>query len=398
MSVQFAEDEEFGIRVVNLGVLEVLEDADNLQGQVTELIHRFGLQMSQIYSCTMDNGGNCLSSSDLELEEIPGDEMDEKRENDLLKAIASMDLKCFPIHSPARILQLAVNDAMKDSQPQIEVIQGKFEEICKHEKLSVPSHRWSSTLVKAERLLRVKKAVENQMPPEMWKFVEELAEVFQPLQDLQQKFQTVHYVLGDLIRDIYFCMGQLRKTNNNQFAKKVFHSLTEHQTNLIKHPQFAAAVYLDPRLTHKRGEWLNEDNKEMAVKFLLETAKKLDIEEREENPVDPPTEESKDDLSWFVKNAEFLNNTPLKDYRKPSLGDRLKAHSQADVPVLDFDVMRHWKMIADKDPEMAELARVVMSVPASQVTGERMIREMSTIMKTPRDDNSVFLKLNYDFI
>lgn len=178
ISIQFAKD--FVIDVVHLGMVEMDEKhtADNIRRRIHEVILMHGLQIEQVYSCTTDNGANCIKASrDLLAEAkdrsdaanstaneedakdekiIEGTAADQTAEDDPTRVIEAHELECKPIRCAAHIVQLAVYDVLKRYECDIEDIRKCATAIRNRiisSYLSVPHPprpnvtRWSSTLI-----------------------------------------------------------------------------------------------------------------------------------------------------------------------------------------------------------------------------------------------------------
>lgn len=274
-------------------------------------------------------------------------------------------------------------------------------------------------------LLRIRESLNIEIPEQIWVLITQMTNALKPFFDLNTKMQAIHFTVGDLIRDICACVGVL-KTLSDPVALSLLKAIRQRQKLISENLNIAAAIYMDPRLTNKLRSYLTPEAKIAVINFLVATHDRIQISKRRtEHEKQPPlTDKMRREVApgsgtqyvlttraWF-ETCEFPSEVaPLQKTEtvpeKLSIKSRLEALQKVPMPIADIDALRHWGFMVTSDPEMAELAAVVLSVPASRVSLERAFNALPQIMTTfgssmntdtENLENVLFVKLNMENI
>lgn len=171
-----------------------------------------------------------------------------------------------------------------------------------------------------------------------------------------------------------------------------------------------AALYMDPRFNNINCALLSDVQKKRIIGYLEVLhirLQKLKMDQTETGNQDDIDSELQIPSVNAVRLARWKKMLPTVSVNRPrnnptkSMIYRLHQLQLQDEPADGVDVLEHWRGLQSSDPEMAELANVVLSIPASQVSVERAFSSLPLILTKKRtrlgDQNLerlLFVKLN----
>lgn len=219
------------------------------------------------------------------------------------------------------------------------------------------------------------------MADQQWDFILDLVRALKPLDILTKKLQTVQYTIGDLIRDIWVCEEDLEELGFG-IASELLQAITIRKKMFMENPHFNAPLTSEAKAAAvKFLEATNERIKEVRRNYglirLQQSESECEIASSSSSgqSVDMESAAKKRRVSTWFATKKFAPKLfkPNDAGGQKNLERRLEKLADNPIPVADFDVLTHWKLMCGNDEEMADLATVVLAVPASQVSVERSL-------------------------
>lgn len=309
VNLQYIKDAKLILR--NLSVLELQQrnTGDFLKETILMVLSRFGIEVKQLYSLTVDNGANMLAMSrqitDLQAlvdgtddhEDSAEDNFDsdtnetnqhssdnlEKElefEEDILNVIS---FKMTAVRCAAHTLQLAIKDACLELHPfleqcrhvvrilrtpniVLELKNNKFQQAI----LDCPT-RWDSTVNMLERLMKLREYCSNNysrfdLEEDLWAKIHETVQALKPCRQLSKILQKEQLTMGDFYINWLRCKLETENINTS-LARNLALRMTERERILLENDVFLSAVYLDPRV----NSTLSDDQCQRAKNHLVAT-------------------------------------------------------------------------------------------------------------------------------
>lgn len=369
LRVQFVD--QFVIQIAQLGIIVVKEKVcsdDFLRSKIRELLKKHELQMSKIFSSTSDFGSISLEMQDNDYERTADDKC---LEETLAAQLEKLDCSFRPVRCAAHVIQMAVETGLSifanEIQDLCQIVRIKRTRLMfqrdKDTKVPpLPDHtRWTSIYLMINRLIKNKETYRPEVEESLFHTMQEIYIALTPLFLLAKKMEAVEYVTGDFVRDILVCENELGAMKGD-LPKNLLTALSSSRRLLYENDHFLAAVYMDPRLNNKCHSLLDATQKSRAIQLLLETEKRL---EKAGNSGDSSGK-------WM----DLIPSTAAKgstNVTLPELQERLENLQHQNPPSDDFDVLKYWQYQNVFDAELAELASVVLSVPASKVPVDNVL-------------------------
>lgn len=209
--------------------------------------------------------------------------------------------------------------------------------------------------------------------------------VLEPFRRFTAKLQNDQYCFGDHLRDMIICCIQSSKLPGS-LAESLATTMGNRKTKLTdpSNMPWQAALFMDRRFTFGS---IAKDRRPAIVQYLfnlydrIQEVKKRSPKSNDMDDEDDMTVPAKKDWRWDLKN--FGTTEPKPD-------------------VNTFNVQKIWKRKLSSHPELAELANVVLAVPASQVAAGRTLSAVENLEATSTSNEDlerlVFLRLNKMFI
>ncbi|XP_058817285.1 uncharacterized protein LOC131680588 [Topomyia yanbarensis] len=268
-------------RIFLLGMVEVRESqtAKFLKRKVLDVLSRYDVSIDQIFSITSDNGANMLSAAK-QLQEhftytiqsngnMQSDGMeDDSRRDDLVEALTTELSTHFNIvRCAAHTLQLALNDVVRNTDPNVKCITDfvksvkkiKYKSSFDVNKASYPPlwspTRWSGKYVMIRSIIQqesfftslVEQFPELSLNEEDWEYMKEYEAAFKPLYVTTKLMQLNHQTFSDFYLQWLLAIKDIKTLANNRFSEPLLESLNRRIAVLKENMAFKSALYLDPR-------------------------------------------------------------------------------------------------------------------------------------------------------
>ncbi|XP_048884971.1 uncharacterized protein LOC125750773 [Brienomyrus brachyistius] len=441
INVQYTEGEH--IILLTLAVRELHEKHTDryLSAVVREVLKMYAIDLKQVYSITIDDGGTlldveCLVSEDSDKEaEVDGADRDEEKHageagidgnggqaseksNDFLmldiyETSGNVNGELHSVGSGGPVLkgrrcsahtfQLAVEDALKDRNTSSLIAKARH--VC--EKLCTPNvsgflrrlgqtqavtdypNRWLSTFDMLERLCLLKTFCEDMAPtiPELYLNESEWDEINQLVWTLQPAKMTTKLLLldqmtaGDFFGAWLKCKIETDKIGG-PFSALLVECLNRHQHMLFENEAFLAAVFLDPRYK----VLLTEAQVEQAKRHLCQAwgmIQTLTPNTQLAPPTHllkkPGTSDADDEIEqMLVARERETGSEGMKC--KTSVMSSLNAYASQERLKREENIFRYWLNTSIINPDLYRLAINVIPLPVTQVSVQRTVSGLRYIL------------------
>jgi len=322
----------------------------------------------------------------------------------------------------AHTLQLAVIDSLKDCG--IEKILNKVRTlvkklrnqtyiyIIKKEKLKSPIldclTRWHSTLDMLERVKYLKHFIQNMAANDSslkkvclnnseWNQIEVISKALLPSKICTKKFQNEQLTLTDFYGAWILCKIQTKKCNTS-FSEKLVECLNNREQHLMKNKVLLAAIFLDPRykiilddeqytiaISHLIRVWLQL--KKLEQKSVDLTKNNDDIISNKDSEDDSTTDS--DGLEDFLKEKDDVDSYNVSKISQTSVSHTIETilksyHIKQNRLNYKVNILKFWKSMENIYPEIYVLAKIILSVPSTQVSVERLFSGLKFIFSPYR--------------
>lgn len=445
VNVQYILNDKIQLRTLAMFEMKERHTAEYIKKNLLQILKCYDIKLKQIYTITTDNGSNMIKTISLLNEEEDEDDEIEAEENvvvheDLMTAVhgnsssdndtfielSNEEISVTSVRCAAHSLQLAIHDVLNEKNLAKKI--AKYRYICKKlrntnilmqikgNKLKKPKidcpTRWNSTYDMLERLLELRLFCEDQentytflsLDEGEWKFIELFVKIFKPFKDATLLLQKEQLLLGDL----YALWLQLKiKTaaDQNTMAQQLHAALEKRETNIIGGNYVLAALYLDPRYKIL----LTPTQNDIARSHLIKIGRLAsDLKLKQTSIVDCKSENSSTttltDLEMYLQNKEkelgVINN---QGEVQSSLADQIFNFNPIREPKVT-NVLKYWAEKSNIYPDLANLAKIILAVPATQVSVERNFSVLKLLLTDKRMnlsesnlENILMCRLNMTF-
>jgi len=333
------------------------------------------------------------------------------------------------IRCVAHTLQLAVLDTLKHNSidkllSKVRILVRKLRNqtyiyLIKKEQLKLPIldclTRWHSTFDMLERLQHLKSFIQNMAAndPKLrkvelshleWQQVDILFTTLLPAKICTKKLQYEQLTLTDFYGAWIACRIETESLNNT-FSNKLVQCLRSRELNIMNNQVLLAAIFLDPRfnitlteyqcnsaITHLINIWFHIKELEM----IQVDSNNDNIEN--ENSIDESLTNNYDTdrLEDFLKQKESDNqcsSISSSTSSQPNSQNSISTKMETLLKTYKLDekrlshktnILEYWKTMKTKYPEIYQLAQIVFSVPATQVSVERLFSGLKFILSPYR--------------
>lgn len=356
-------------------------------------------------------------------------------EQNLEKDFNSYDLSIFEflkrIRCAAHTFQLVVNEILKNDLIKSPVDRARevvkklrnpiVMTLLEKEGFNKPildnSTRWNSTYRMCTRLIDlypfcIKYSgdfTELWLEEIDWKTIKDLLTILKPINELFMCLQQRDLTLSDFFCCWIMCKKKiLSLKNDSPYSSMFLAALAKHSYKVMNCETMYACLYLDPRY----HIFLDSDQKLTATNHLLriyiyykkhfcpnivfpvvndapekilKSSEKvlselekyiIEIEERKQSEVDSSINKTPETTS----SSDRISQEKLKYIRDKLM---LFGTNISRMPI-DTDILKFWN--ENPDEELSKLAKIVFSVPATQVTVERAFSTLKFILTDKRDN------------
>ena len=281
--------------------------------------------------------------------------------------------------------------------------------------------RWGSKYDMISRLTEMKEGLEEwgtsnpdlRISALQWETLESIKNVLEPIRSAVTVLQREQLTPGDFYKVWLKTKLAVKKMGNSPVARKLVERMEIRERKLIeKNPVMIAGIYCDPRFTST----LSEDYVKIARETLLKLALKLfNVNEEQEDSdgviaAESDTEEAeKDELEAFLQGQErpgAPEHQKLQSFRAcfmqalDTFEKMPRVRDSRDATAKKFFVMDWWKEQVHLS-SVRDVAMTVSSLPATQVSVERLFSALAIILTEKRNrigagslDAVLFLRVN----
>lgn len=240
-----------------------------------------------------------------------------------------------------------------------------------------------------------------------WNHVRDIITILEPFNKYSKKLQSEKVTLSDFFG--YWTLLRIKTSkSDDQFSQQLLTQMNNYHNMLIENPTIIGAVYLDPRYQRGLG-----NKKSLAVEFLADLYEKIiRIEAFNDASTMVETEEENNNHSngSYDELDEYLNacNSAYGVERTISLDARQKITKilndfNGEGLPLTASVLEYWKEKSNTDPELYKLASVMMTIPPTQTSVERVFSALALVLTSHRTkledetlENILLVRLNHD--
>lgn len=249
-----------------------------------------------------------------------------------------------------------------------------------------------------------------------WDAVEEIISVLEPFNKYSKKLQSENATLSDFFG--YWTLLRIKVSKSyDQLSQELLTQMNRYHNVLIENPALIGAVFLDPRYQRGLGSKI-----ELAVDFLADLYDKItkvEAADNETNSVESEKENSNsgsenkddsyDDLNEYLDacNSAYsalssISSSALnpKEMIKKILNDFIGE----ELP-LTASILPYWNAKIETNPELYKLASVLMAIPPTQTTVERVFSALALVLTPHRTrlgdetlENILLVRLNHDLL
>ncbi|XP_061415874.1 uncharacterized protein LOC133347541 [Lethenteron reissneri] len=417
INAQYVRDGEIVMHTLAMKEVKISHSGENLAAIIVDVLHEYNIDVGKIYSITTDNGANIIKSlTQGQMERNYGDDCDEQTEEaiseteDIMESLERSKL-CLSeiagphsvmrgVHCAAHTLQLAIDDFLKE--PSIANLVSNARRVCKRLNIKMPVFncytRWQSTFDMLECILELKDfcqymAMSNpdlMLDDNVWDRIECLLAALKPAKMATKHFQTEQLTIGDVYGAWIKC--HLETANvKSIYSDALAIAMKKCEKQLLDSDAILAAVYMDPRYS----VLLTDREAEKAKQHLCQTWTAVELCNRlagdlqaDRSSDDDGTDRECDELERFLREKEESRRHSGNLAAAPALGMHIGTVLQvfANEPRLkkDANVLMYWESCKHSKPELFQLAQLSLSVPATQISYERVVSALSVIVSPHR--------------
>lgn len=268
--------------------------------------------------------------------------------------------------------------------------------------------RWCSTIDMLENLLSLKEYCQElavtkfqhfvTLKDDEWKKIEEICSALKPSKICTKKLQSEQLTLGEFL-GIWYETKLATEAIHTPFALLIVEKMKYREQKLLDNDVLLSAVFLDPRYKLL----LETTQIEKAKNHLkLLWAKMITINENESLNADgdrsstnsSETNSTYDELESILKIKERQHNL-TNTYRTLSKESDIYCLRRLENKLQTYDIeqkrinrknniLQFWNEKKDDQPELYKLAMTVLSVPATQVSVERLFSGLKFVLSPLR--------------
>lgn len=331
----------------------------------------------------------------------------------------------------AHTLQLAVEDLLKKDKSiaslivEVRKLVAKLRTptityILKSKNLKRPSidctTRWGSTFDMLRSLLPLQdfcKEISTTSLKKLknfsqWTAIQKLCATLTPVKKCTKKLQYEQLTLSDFYGYWLECIIEIEKMNTS-FSKLLLKFMRQRQSVLLNNDILLAAVFLDPRYKILLDENKIERAKDHLKKVWIRQLKIKMMNEEPENEVDRERDTDTDSSGHHSVSDDFDNYLKLKEKEinvskrlfgtKKKQQNSLLSSSRYNIDTLlnnyettqgrinrKENVLMFWEENKNNFPELYKLSLIVMAVPSTQVSVERLFSGLKFVLSPQRSN------------
>jgi hypothetical protein len=217
---------------------------------------------------------------------------------------------------------------------------------------------------------------------DLWEFIEGFVDSFEPVWEATLEMQSEDLNIGNFLRTWLKCEIDLLKKGTN-ISLELLDALKNRRTELFLNDAFCAAIFMDPRFLNFRE--FGDEMKKKAENHLFNTWQRIcDLKNRtsvEASPIQISQSSKWSDLSiWMNGDVESVQGSTRNFSIKEKISS-LKFVRPLDV---GQNIFEYWETQKYESRELYDLSRVVLAVPATQVSVERAFSALALVLTKHR--------------
>lgn len=239
-----------------------------------------------------------------------------------------------------------------------------------------------------------------------WAHVKNIITILEPFNKYSKKLQSEKVTLSDFFG--YWTVLRIKMSkSDDQFSQQLLNQMNNYHDMLIENPTIIGAVYLDPRYQRGLG-----NKKSLAVDFLADLYEKItrieafndasiSVEIEENNNHSDGSYEELNEYLDACNSAYGMERTNYLDARQ-KITNILNDFNGEGLP-LTASVLEYWKEKSNTKPELYKLASVMMTIPPTQTSVERVFSALALVLTSHRTrlgdetlENILLVRLNHD--
>ncbi|CAK9290747.1 unnamed protein product [Gordionus sp. m RMFG-2023] len=335
------------VQFINEANLQILI---TFEKEIKVLLQKYGINLSQIYSCIIDNGARRIKTIEHKNDPQTVVANDTNPDGSFLEENNLTDF----LEDEAEEYMNMVIENLNTNLSSFRCATHTFQLIANGMVIKYISHIKTMDTNYSMKNLHDNRALyqdleQCDMDEHQWKFVQEFVEAFGSLYNTTQKLEREQLMIGDFMKLWLEWM------------------MTLMSSRLFENDAFRAATFIDPRFNFMRSPFIKDDEKEGAMKFLVNLWKSL---QGSKQPQIAMNQGNRSKLDLFMENecgtASILSEIKLEKDFKLKLSE---LSNQTIIPV-DTNILEYWYSKRFEDPELYELSHIVLATPASQLNVE----------------------------
>ncbi|CAK1591073.1 unnamed protein product [Parnassius mnemosyne] len=413
------------LKMSRLFAADTIHIENNNENYNPEEGDRFNSKFSQLDDITHSDSESDADDVDHETENDFNDQIMQSIFNFQLNIVDDEDnIAIAVVRCAAHTLQLAMQDVCNDNVIQSVITSARniikrlrtptFTVILKEKRKKKPtldcSTRWHSTIDMVESILNLKDICATSellyLPDETWNDLDLFLKSMLPGKKLTKILQKEQLTMGDFYIEWMKCQFELQKINT-LLARQIICHMKHRQDVLFDNNAFLSAIYLDPRvnstLTNEQQSIAQTNLINLYIhiqKMNLLNQKNTHISSSVETENMPSTSNDIQAVGSCQCLEDFLNSSYIEKHvhnistlvRRTDLTgeitNTLKASFKIflEEPLLKSSesVLKFWEEKQLIYPQLYQLARVALSVPATQVSVERLFSALKFIVSNLR--------------
>ncbi|XP_037811340.1 uncharacterized protein LOC119603395 [Lucilia sericata] len=315
-----------------------------------------------------------------------------------------LNTRCIGVRCAAHTLQLAVNCVLKEKLMEkvtstVRTVVKKLRTpnvgiLLKNEGLNKPTidcvTRWSSTYEMLESINgnKIKQFCQEMsqksddffISQEMWKSISDAVDTLRPANIATKTLQMEQLTFGDAYAAWCNCKLQLQKIKTN-FSNNLIEHMKNKENILFENDAFIGAIFMDPR-------WnvvLKNSLKERAIEHVISVIDKMNSLTQTDCIL--VTDGEMNNSSSSIDSLEaILQNIEKENYGKnASIRELLNEFSKEKRLCLHDNVIQWWEDRREIKSQLYNIAMVLLAVPATQVSVERLFSGVKFLMNPSRN-------------
>lgn len=242
-----------------------------------------------------------------------------------------------------------------------------------------------------------------------WEAIEDIINILAPFNRYSKKLQSETLTLSDLYG--YWMLLRIKVSkSDHELSKQLLIEMngTYHKI-LTENPAVIATVYLDPRYQRGLGA-----RKCLAVTFLADLYEKIVRVETDDTTISIETNDvSKDHEDGSYEELDEYLNACNSAYGNFSVNSSSTHDENEDITKILYDfnnkelpltasVLDYWKRNQHTYPQLFKLSTVMMAIPPTQTTVERVFSALALVLTSHRTrlgdkslEDILLVRLNY---